>query len=168
MAREKRFEREEKDELQTKLIHINRVTKVVKGGRNMKFSALVVSGDENGRVGMGLGKANEVPEAIRKATADAKRNLIEVPIVGTTVPHEANGRFGSGHVLVLPAEEGSGVIAGGPVRSIMEVAGIKDVRTKCIGSTNPTNCVRATMDALAQMRTKEQIAQIRGKSVDEI
>ena len=167
MAREpRRFE--EKDELANKLINVNRVTKVVKGGRTMRFSALVVVGDENGSVGLGTGKAGEVPEAIRKATADAKRNMIKVPIVGTTLPHEAIGNAGSGKVIVLPAAEGTGVIAGGPVRAVMEVAGIKDIRTKSIGSNNPTNCVRATLDALKQMRTKEEIAALRGKSVEEL
>lgn len=158
----------EGSELANKLICINRVTKVVKGGRTMRFSALMVVGDENGQVGVGMGKAAEVPEAIRKATAEAKRNMITVPMVGSTVPHGATGNYGSGEVLILPAEEGTGVIAGGPVRAVLETAGIKDVRTKCIGSNNPTNCVKATMDALAQMRTVEQIAAVRGKSVADI
>jgi len=170
MAREPRkqtFEKED-DGFQSKLINVNRVTKVVKGGRTMRFSALVVAGYGDGQVGLGTGKAGEVPEAIRKATADARRNLIRVAMVGTTVPHEAMGVAGAGQVKVMPAEEGAGVIAGGPVRAVMEVAGIKDVRAKSIGSNNPTNCVRAAIDALSQMRTIEEIAALRGKSVEEL
>ena len=170
MAREPRKQQFEKesDGFESKLINVNRVTKVVKGGRTMRFSALVVAGDMNGQVGIGTGKAGEVPEAIRKATADAKRNLIKVAMVDTTVPHEAMGEAGAGLVKVMPAEQGAGVIAGGPVRAVMEMAGIKDVRAKSIGSNNPTNCVRAALDALSQMRTKEEIAALRGKKVEEL
>ena len=134
----------------------------------MRFSALMVVGDGEGGVGVGMGKAAEVPEAIRKATADAKRNMIKISTVGTTVPHEAIGKFGSGKVLIMPAAEGTGVIAGGPVRAIMEVAGIKDVRTKSYGTNNSINCVKAAFDGLKQMRTAEEIAALRGKTVEEI
>ena len=155
-------------DLKEKLVTINRVTKVVKGGRNFRFAALVVVGDENGHVGVGSGKAAEIPEAIRKATEDAKRQLITVPIVGSTIPHEAKGRFGKGLVLLLPAEEGTGVIAGGPVRAVLEMAGIKDIRTKSYGSNNPANCVKATVEGLKLLKTAEQVAKLRGKSVAEI
>lgn len=165
--RENRFQNQD-NELLNKLICVNRVTKVVKGGRTMRFAALIVVGDGAGNVGLGMGKAAEVPEAIRKATADAKRNMIKVATVGTTVPHGITGEFGSGKVLVMPATEGTGVIAGGPVRAILEVAGIKDVRTKSLGSSNPINCVKATFDALSRLRTVEQIAALRGKTVAEI
>ena len=170
MARDNRSARreEENDGFIKKLVAINRVTKVVKGGRHMRFSALVVVGDGMGKVGMGTGKAGEVPEAIEKATADAKRNMIEVKLVGTTVPHETIGRFGRGSVLMLPAEEGTGVIAGGPVRAVLEMVGIKDIRTKSYGSNNPANCVKATLDGLSQLRTAEEIARLRGKTVEEI
>lgn len=159
---------ENNDNLQEKVVAINRVAKVVKGGRNFRFSALVVVGDENGHVGAGNGKSTEVPEAIRKATEDAKKNMIEIPIVGTTIPHEIIGVAGAGKVLLKPASEGTGVIAGGAVRPILELAGIKDIRTKCIGSNNPGNVVRATMQALSELRTAEQIAEIRGKKVEEL
>ena len=171
MAREERKpqrRQEENDGFIKKLIQVNRVTKVVKGGRNMRFAALVVVGDGKGRVGAGSGKANEVPEAIEKATAQAKRNLVTVPMVGTSIPHEVDGKFGRGHVYMLPASEGTGVIAGGPVRAIMECAGIKDIRTKALRSNNPCNVVSATMDGLAQLRTAEQVAALRGKTVEEI
>ena len=170
MARDNRSARreEEKDEFIKKLVAINRVTKVVKGGRHMRFSALVVVGDGMGKVGMGTGKAGEVPEAIEKATADAKRNMIEVKLVGTTVPHETIGRFGRGSVLMLPAEEGTGVIAGGPVRAVMEAAGIKNIRTKSHGTSNPYNCIRATLAGLESMKTAEDFAKLRGKTVEEI
>lgn len=158
----------EDDGLMNKLVAVNRVTKVVKGGRTMRLSALVVVGDGNGQVGVGMGKAAEVPEAIRKATADAKRNMITINLVGTTIPHEIIGEFGSGKVVMLPATEGTGVIAGGPVRAILEVAGIKNVRTKSIGSSNPINCVKAAMDGLTRLRTAEQIAALRGLTVAEI
>lgn len=155
-------------DLKEQVININRVTKVVKGGRNFRFAALVVVGDENGHVGVGTGKAQEVPEAIRKAIESAKRNLIYVPRVGTTVPHSIKGRFGAGHVLIMPAGEGTGVIAGGPVRAVLELAGIKDVRAKSLGSNNPRNMVNATIEGLLSMKTVESVAKLRGKTVEEI
>lgn len=155
-------------ELKEKVVAINRVAKVVKGGRNFRFSALVVVGDENGHVGAGNGKSTEVPEAIKKAIEDAKKNMIEVPRLETTIPHEIVGIAGAGRVLLKPASEGTGVIAGGAVRPILELAGIKDIRTKCIGSNNPGNVVRATMKALSELRTAEQIAELRGKKVEEL
>ena len=155
-------------DLQEKLVSVNRVAKVVKGGRNFRFSALVVVGDGNGHVGWGMGKAAEIPEAIRKGVEDAKRKLIKVPIVGTSIPHESIGRFGKGHVLLLPAEEGTGVIAGGPVRAVLEIAGVRDIRTKSYGSNNPANCVKATLEGLKQLRTVEEIAKLRGKTVAEV
>ncbi len=155
-------------EFKEKLVAVNRVAKVVKGGKIFRFSALIVVGDEKGRVGVGMGKAAEIPEAVRKGVEDAKRHLITVPIVGTTIPHAVEGKFSKGHVRMLPAEPGTGVIAGGPVRSVLESVGIKDIRTKSYGSNNPANCVKATLDGLAQLRTAEQIARLRGKSVDEI
>lgn len=158
----------EDDGLLNKLVAVNRVTKVVKGGRTMRLSALVVVGDGNGNVGVGMGKASEVPEAIRKATADAKRNMIHVELVDTTIPHDVIGNYGSGKVVMLPASEGTGVIAGGPVRAVLEVAGIKNIRTKSVGTNNPINCVKATINGLSQLKTAEQIAALRGKTVDEI
>ena len=155
-------------ELKEKVVAINRVAKVVKGGRNFRFSALVVVGDENGHVGAGNGKSTEVPEAIKKAIEDAKKNMIEVPRLDTTIPHEIVGVAGAGKVLLKPAAEGTGVIAGGAVRPILELAGIKDIRTKCIGSNNPGNVVRAPMKALSELRTAEQIAALRGKKVEEL
>ncbi|MBP3284446.1 MAG: 30S ribosomal protein S5 [Clostridia bacterium] len=155
-------------ELKEKVVAINRVAKVVKGGRNFRFSALVVVGDENGHVGAGNGKSSEVPEAIKKAIEDAKKNMIEVPRVETTIPHEIVGEVGAGKVLLKPASEGTGVIAGGAVRPILELAGIKDIRTKCIGTNNPGNVVRATMKALSELRTAEEIAALRGKKVNEL
>jgi len=155
-------------DLKEKVVNIGRVTKVVKGGRNFRFSALVVVGDENGYVGVGSGKATEIPDAIRKGIEDAKKNLIYIPRVGTTIPHEAFGVFGAGKVLLKPAKEGTGVIAGGPVRAVLELAGISDIYTKSLGSNNPTNMVRATMDGLSQLRTAEMIAKLRGKTVNEI
>jgi small subunit ribosomal protein S5 len=154
--------------MKEKLVAVNRVAKVVKGGRNFRFSALMVVGDENGHVGVGMGKAAEIPEAIRKGIEDAKRHMIEVPIVGTSIPHAVEGRFGKGHVRMLPAEEGTGVIAGGPARAVLEAAGVKDIRTKSFGSNNPANCVKATIDGLAQLRTVEQVAKLRGKTVAEL
>lgn len=155
-------------DLKTKLVAVNRVAKTVKGGRTMRFAALVVVGDENGHVGAGLGKAVEIPEAIRKAEQDAKRHMIEVPVVGTTIPHEVLGQYGRGQVLLMPAEEGTGVLAGGHARAVIELAGIKDIRTKSYGSNNPINCVRATLTGLSELRTAEQVAKARGISVDQL
>ena len=155
-------------DLKEKLVNVNRVAKVVKGGRNFRFSALVVVGDRDGHVGVGMGKATEIPEAIRKAVEDAKKNLITVPIVGTSIPHEVIGRFGRGKVLLLPAPEGTGVIAGGSVRAVVEMAGIKDIRTKSYGTNNPANCVKATIEGIKELRTASQVAQVRGKTVEEI
>ena len=167
MQNNRRFEKEP-SEFKERLVSINRVAKVVKGGKNFRFTALMVIGNEKGKVGVGLGKAAEIPEAVRKGVEDAKRHMIEVPIVGTTIPHQVEGRFGKGHVRMLPAEEGAGVIAGGPARAVLEMAGIKDIRTKSYGSNNPSNCVKATLNGLSQLRTAEQIAKLRGKSVEEI
>ena len=155
-------------ELKERLVFINRVANVTKGSKNFRFTALMVVGDENGHVGVGLGKAAEIPEAVRKGIEDAKRHLVEVPLVGTTIPHAVEGKVGKGHVRMLPAEEGTGVIAGGPARAVLEMVGIKDIRTKSFGSNNPANCVKATIDGLTQLRTAEQIAKLRGKTVEEI
>ena len=169
MQRRERDRREEpQSEFKEKLVSVNRVSKTVKGGRNMRFVALVVVGDEKGRVGCGMGKAKEVPEAIRKAGEDAKKHLVHVPIVGTTIPHPIEGYFGTAKVVLLPAEEGAGVIAGGAARPVLELAGIQDIRTKSRGSNNPANIVKATIEGLKQLRTAEQIARVRGKSVDQI
>ena len=160
-------ERENTSELKEKVVAINRVAKVVKGGRTFRFSVVVV-GDENGHVGVGNGKASEVPDAIKKAIEEAKKNLIEVPLVGTTIPHEYIGKFGSASVLLKPAAEGTGLIAGGSVRPVLELAGYRDIRTKVIGTNNPRNVVYATLEGLKSMKTAEQIAKKRGKTVSEI
>ena len=162
-----RFEREP-SEFVEKLVFLNRVSKTVKGGRVMKFSALMVVGDGKGKVGFGLGKAAEVPEAIRKGIEDAKKNMVTIAMSGTTIPHEVVGEFGAGRVMLKPAAPGTGIIAGGPVRAVMEAAGIQDIRAKCLRSNNPQNVVSATVAGLKSLRSPEQVARIRGKSVEEI
>ena len=155
-------------ELEERVVTINRVSKTVKGGRIFKFSALVVVGDGNGLVGFGIGKSGEVPDAIRKGIEDAKKNVIKVSLRGTTIPHEITGKFGAGEVLLMPAPKGTGVSAGGPVRAVVETVGIKDIRTKAIRSNNPCNVVRATINGLSQLRSAEEVAAVRGKTVKEI
>ena len=162
-----RFEREQSEYVE-KLVALNRVSKTVKGGRVMKFAALMVVGDEKGNVGYGTGKAAEVPEAIRKGIEDAKKNMMKVAVSGTTIPHEITGEFGAGRVMLKPAKPGTGIIAGGPVRAVMEAAGIHDIRAKCLRSNNPQNVVAATFEGLKALRTPAEVAKTRGKSVEEI
>ena len=162
-----KVEKKEK-EYEERVVALNRVSKTVKGGRIFKFSALVVVGDGNGTIGFGLGKSGEVPDAIRKGIEAAKKNLIKVSLKGTTIPHEIIGKYGAGEVLLKPAAEGTGVIAGGPVRAVLETAGIKDIRTKALRSNNPCNVVRATFDGLSKLRTLDEVAAVRGKSAKEI
>lgn len=169
MARREREENLKPDDgIKTKLVQVNRITKVVKGGRNMRFAALVVVGDGNGSVGLGTGKSAEVPEAIKKAEQIARRNMIKVALNGDTIPHEIVGKFAKSTVLMMPAPEGRGVIAGGSVRSVVELAGIKNITTKSYGSRNPINTVKATINGLKQLRSAEQVARLRGKTVEEI
>ena len=162
-----RFEKPQSEYIE-KVVHLNRVSKTVKGGRVMKFSALMVVGDGKGKVGFGLGKAAEVPEAIRKGLEDAKKNMVNITVAGTTIPHEVIGEFGAGRVLLKPASKGTGIIAGGPVRAVMEAAGVSDIRAKCLRTNNPQNVVAATMAGLKSLRSPAEVARIRGKSVEEI
>ena len=162
-----RFEREQSEYVE-KLVALNRVSKTVKGGRVMKFAALMVVGDEKGNVGYGTGKAAEVPEAIRKGIEDAKKNMVKISVSGTTIPHEIVGEFGAGRVMLKPAAPGTGIIAGGPVRAVMEAVGIKDIRAKCLRSNNPQNVVSATFEGLKALKDPQEVARMRGKSLDEI
>jgi len=155
-------------DIKEKVVSLNRVSKTVKGGRTSRFSALVVVGDENGHVGYGMGKAAEIPDAIRKGIDEAKKNMVTVPLVKTTIPHEIIGEYGAGRVLLKPAAEGTGVIAGGPARAVLELAGIRDIRTKCLRSNNPKNVVSATVQALAALKSVEEVAKLRGKKPEEI
>ena len=159
---------EQASEFKDRLVAVNRVSKTVKGGRNMRFSALVVVGDEKGRVGAGMGKAAEIPEAIRKANEDAKKHLVNVPLNGTTIPHDSTGYYSTAKCVLLPAPEGTGVIAGGAARAVLELAGVKDIRTKSFGTNNPINMVKATLEALKLLRSAEQVAKMRGKTVEEL
>ena len=159
---------EKKSEFTERLVAVNRVSKTVKGGRNMRFSALVVVGDEKGRVGVGMGKAAEIPEAIRKANEDAKKHMVTVPLCGTTIPHDAVGYYSPAKCVLLPAPEGTGVIAGGAARAVLELAGVRNIRTKSFGTNNPINMVKATIEALRQLRSAEEVAKMRGKTVEEL
>ena len=163
-----RRDRRPESEFQEKMVSINRVSKTVKGGRNMRFAALVVVGDGKGRVGCGLGKATEIPEAARKAAEDAKKHLVHISLKGTSIPHEVVGRYGTGEVVMIPAPEGTGVIAGGPARAVLELCGVKDIRTKSYGTNNPINMVKATIQGLSSLRNAEEVAKLRGKTVEEI
>ena len=160
--------REQVSEFKEKLVYINRVAKVVKGGKNFRFTTLMVIGDEKGRVGCGMGKAVEIPEAVRKGIEDAKKQMITVAMDGTTIPHQVTGVFGTGRVLLMPAPEGTGVIAGGPVRAVIEACGIKNIRTKSIGSNNAVNVVKATLEGLKQLQSAEEVAKLRDKTVEEL
>ena len=159
---------EQNSEFKDRLVAVNRVSKTVKGGRNARFSALVVIGDEQGHVGAGMGKAVEIPEAIRKANEDAKKNMVNVPLSGTTLPHEAVGYYSTAKVVLIPAPEGTGVIAGGAARTVLEMAGVRNIRTKSFGTNNPINTVKATIEALKLLRSPEEVARMRGKTVEEV